>query len=42
MLVAIDAAAEILGVIALIYLFRREAAAWFRSPGPAANADVFR
>ena len=41
-LLAIDAAAEILGVIALTYLFRREAVAWFRSLGPAVNADVFR
>lgn len=41
-IVALDAAAEVTGVMALIYLFRREAVEWFRSRNPAVSADVFR
>lgn len=41
-IVAIDLVAEVLGIIALTYLFRHEAVAWFRSAGPTASADVFR
>jgi hypothetical protein len=41
-LLALDAAAEVTGVIALVYLFRREAVEWFRSRSPAVSADVFR
>lgn len=41
-LVAIDLVSEVLGIVALTYLFRHEAVAWFRSAGPAASAEVFR
>jgi hypothetical protein len=41
-LVALDAAAEVTGIIALTYLFRREAVEWFRTRSPAVSADVFR
>jgi hypothetical protein len=41
-IVALDAAAEVTGVIAITYLFRREAVEWFRSRSPAVSADVFR
>jgi glucan phosphoethanolaminetransferase (alkaline phosphatase superfamily) len=41
-LVAVDAVAEILGIVALVYLFRPEAEAWFRSQSPAASAEIFR
>jgi hypothetical protein len=40
--VGIDAVSELLGVVALWYLFRPDATAWFRSPIPPASADVFR
>ena len=41
-LVAIDGVGEVLGVVALWYLFRPDATDWFRSAGPSVNADVFR
>lgn len=41
-LVALDAAAEVTGIIALTYLFRRDAVEWFRTRSPAVSADVFR
>ena len=41
-LVAIDGVSELLGVVALWYLFRPDATEWFRSAGPSVNADVFR
>jgi glucan phosphoethanolaminetransferase (alkaline phosphatase superfamily) len=41
-LVAVDALAEILGIAALVYLFRPEANAWFRGLSSAASADIFR
>jgi hypothetical protein len=37
-----DAVAEVLGIIALTYLFRSDSTAWFRGANPVASADVFR
>jgi predicted Co/Zn/Cd cation transporter (cation efflux family) len=39
---ALDGVSEAIGVFALIYLFRQDAVAWFRTARPAASADVFR
>jgi hypothetical protein len=41
-LVMIDGVAEIIGIVALVYLFRPEADAWFRGLSSADSADVFR
>lgn len=41
-IIAIDLVSEVLGIIALTFLFRQEAVAWFRSAGPTVSADVFR
>jgi hypothetical protein len=41
-IVGVDALAEILGIVALVYLFRPEAEAWFRGLSSAASADIFR
>ena len=40
-LIALDGVGELLGVAALVFVFRRDATEWFRSAGPV-NADVFR
>jgi len=42
LLVAIDGVGEALGVVALVFLFRRDATEWFRTAAPNVNADVFR
>lgn len=41
-LVSMDLVAELLGIAALTYLFRQDAVAWFRNPGPTVSADIFR
>lgn len=41
-LVAIDGVGELLGIVALVYLFRADATQWFRTAGPRVNSDVFR
>ena len=41
-LIALVGVGELLGVAALVFLFRRDATEWFRSAGPSVNADVFR
>lgn len=41
-LVAVDGVAEVLGIVALVYLFRADATEWFRTGAGPANADVFR
>ena len=42
LLLAADGVSELLGIIALVFLFRRDATEWFRTASPNVNAELFR
>lgn len=41
-LIALDGLSELIGVVALVFLFRRDATEWFRTATPNVKAETFR